>query len=177
MNMQIEQSEFEKYTLSRGSHTSPENGMCAMELVAHLSGEPFSDRPECVSRAIGAFTRNLNDQMNDQARNELLRPALHLVLGTNTTLADEKTRAFMAADWAIRVSAPTLLRALGRDEWAAQLEAIDPIVDLVSARSGKEKARKIADAANASANSIAAARDAIWVSAVELLKRMCEVGR
>jgi len=31
--------------LSRGKHSSPEEGACVMELASMLAGEPFSDHP------------------------------------------------------------------------------------------------------------------------------------
>jgi hypothetical protein len=42
--------------LEAGAHSNPEEGMCAMELVAYVAGEPFTDRPQCTSKVIGAFS-------------------------------------------------------------------------------------------------------------------------
>ena len=62
----------DNYKLEVGAHATFEDGVCAMELVAHLAGEPHSDAPECTSLVIAAFTRGINDQMPDEVRHLLL---------------------------------------------------------------------------------------------------------
>ena len=47
--------------LAVGAHASPDDGMCLLEAVAYVVGEPFSDHPECVSTVIAAFGRSWND--------------------------------------------------------------------------------------------------------------------
>ena len=42
--------------LYRGSHKSG-NEMCAMEAVAFVAGEAWSDHPACASEVIGSFLR------------------------------------------------------------------------------------------------------------------------
>jgi hypothetical protein len=49
--------------LAPGSHSSPREGICAVELASMLAGEKFSDRPRCVCRVIAAFMRSLNDRV------------------------------------------------------------------------------------------------------------------
>ena len=220
-----------KYELRRGKHGSPEQGMCAMELVAFLAGEKHSDQPRCVSPVIGDFVRSINDRMNDGERNRILRPVLHHVMGTRTASEDDRQRGFMCADWAVRVSVSILLRAVKFEEQAVQLESVAPIVDRESANKARLVAievrrfvdKKWAAAANAAANAAAAAaewaanataaaaaaaaaaewaaaaaanataaaewaaaanaavlaeaRESTWVSACDLLVRLCEVGR
>lgn len=63
-------------TLGRGSHSPPSNGMvsaCVMEATAYVSGEGWSDHPECVSPVIGAFLRSWNDSLTETDR-QLLKP-------------------------------------------------------------------------------------------------------
>ena len=148
-------------TLSHGTHGSPDAGMCAMEAVAYVTGEPFSDHPQCVSPVIAAALRTWNDGLPDNAtRNTLLKPLLVLCVGTNTTDDDERIRAAMAADWLVRVQAPAWLRLAGLTDEAAALETLAVIVDtasLVAAQPALNAARKQA-AARAAA--WAAARDA-----------------
>jgi hypothetical protein len=47
--------------LSDGSHRSPDDGGCVMELASMLAGEPFTDRPASVCPVIAAFLRTYND--------------------------------------------------------------------------------------------------------------------
>src|SRR5688500_16148045 len=56
----------EEITLSAGAHKSPEQGMCLLEAVAYVAGEPFSDHPKCVSPVIAAFGRRWNDDLDDE---------------------------------------------------------------------------------------------------------------
>ena len=64
---------FQAMRLSRGKHSSPRYGACAMELASMLAGEPFSDRPRSVSPVISAFMRGYNDLLDDRRRQDLLR--------------------------------------------------------------------------------------------------------
>lgn len=57
--------------LKRGGHRSPQEGMCFMEAVAWIAGEPHSDHPECVSPLLGAFLRSWNDALDDETRQKL----------------------------------------------------------------------------------------------------------
>ncbi len=132
-------------TLDSGAHDSVDAGMCAMEAVAWLAGEPHSDHPQCVCDVIGAAMRKANDRMPPDVRNELLRPLLTKIIGTRGTLKIRKARAFIAADFAVRVFAPMALEAHGRTENAAKLRAAAPIVDKATAEAG----RQLADAADA----------------------------
>jgi hypothetical protein len=78
---------FDVITLEEGSHDNPEDGMCAMEAIAYVQGEPFSDSPACVCPVIAAFMRTWNDDLPDADRDRLLKPLLPLVIGTRSTPA------------------------------------------------------------------------------------------
>jgi hypothetical protein len=65
--------------LSRGRHTSPEDGACVMELASMLSEEPFSDHPPSVCPVIAAFMRVYNDAIDDDRRQDLYRYAAKVV--------------------------------------------------------------------------------------------------
>ena len=47
------------YTLSYGTHSTPDEGRCAMEWVSYLAGEPHSDDPACVSPVLRAYCTSL----------------------------------------------------------------------------------------------------------------------
>jgi hypothetical protein len=67
--------------LEPGSHRSPSDGVCIVELASVLAGETFSDRPRCVCRVIGAFLRSWNDRAGYADRQRLL-PYASRVVGT-----------------------------------------------------------------------------------------------
>jgi hypothetical protein len=39
--------DYDTLTLEAGAHEGPEDGMCVMEAVAFMAGEPFSDLFQC----------------------------------------------------------------------------------------------------------------------------------
>ena len=98
--------------LTRGSH-DPGEGMCAMEAVAFLAGEPHSDAPQCACPALAAFARRLNDGAwpSDVDRTEAMRPAVLALIGTRSTRATGRARAAYLVDCALRWYAPLALMA------------------------------------------------------------------
>src|ERR1700683_5091819 len=69
------------YTLANGTHSTPDDGRCAMEWVSYLAGEPHGDEPACVSPVLRAFCTTLNDRLEDGPR-QRLRPYLARTIGT-----------------------------------------------------------------------------------------------
>ncbi len=65
--------------LGPGSHSSPQEGVCVVELASLFAGERFSDRPRCVCDVIAAYLRALNDRASHPER-QSLRPFSVLVL-------------------------------------------------------------------------------------------------
>jgi hypothetical protein len=84
--------------LARGKHSSPREGVCVMELASMLAGERFSDRPYCVSPAIGGFLRAYNDFIDDRLRQDLYRLA-SAVVGTRGTPEVERMRVRRVIEW------------------------------------------------------------------------------
>ncbi len=189
--------------LDRGSHSSFEEGHCAMELVSWLAGERFSDSPKCVSLVLRAFLIKWNDDADDEGRQKL-KLYLVRVLGTAGDGKDE-ARGWLAVDWVIRHHAPAWLELAGITESAAALRELPPIRDLASlseAQPSLEEERARSAAAWDVAWDVAwdAARAAAWevawgvawdvarkkpveptqlsrqVSALELLERMIDPG-
>jgi len=132
-------------TLLQGAHARG-NGMCAMEAAAYLAGEAHSDHPICVSPVIAAFMRRWNDRPGDAER-QRLKPLVVQVLHTATGRADEQTRAWLCADWAVREHAPLWLDAAGLSQHAAHLRACAPLVDKATAEAARKVARNAATAA------------------------------
>jgi hypothetical protein len=67
--------------LEPGSHRTPDDGVCIVELASMVGGEPFSDRPDCVDPVIGSFLRAWNDGVG-YADRQRLEPYASLVVGT-----------------------------------------------------------------------------------------------
>lgn len=114
--------------LSAGAHSSPEEGMCAMEMVAWLEGLPHSDRPECTCPVLGVFARRINDAMPDDKRDALLKPLLPRLVGT-VSVEHQKARAEVLAWFAIKGCAVPSLRNAGLNELADKLMACTTIAD------------------------------------------------
>jgi len=89
---------YQTVRLSRGRHTSPEDGACVMELASMLAAEPFSDHPPSVCPVIAAFLRVYNDAVGDDRRQELYRYASKVV----GSRASEEVTALRAAHLAER---------------------------------------------------------------------------
>jgi len=179
-------------TLSSGGHNSRESGVCAMEAVAWMAGEPHSDRPQCVSPMIAEFLRSWNDSLSDESRTELIAPLLSMTIGTRTTPEAEETRGWKVLDWMIRVSLPTwldlteslrphaeLLRSLA-EVTALTIDVILPA--LYAARSAADSAaRSAADSAARSAAYSAADSvlspvvNVLQLSACGLIKLLCTI--
>lgn len=131
------------YTLSKGQHASPEEGWCAMELVAYLAGEAHSDSPECADPALGRLVIGLNDHLPDDLRQQLL-PYLDRMIGTAED-GRAQERLYMMLDWGFRVVAPEALEGRGdRRDWADELRALEPVVDTATMRAAERVARDAA---------------------------------
>ena len=65
--------DLDNLTLLHGTHESAADGVCLMEAVAWLAGEPHSDHPACSDVALAAYGRSLNDRLEDDER-QLLKP-------------------------------------------------------------------------------------------------------
>lgn len=155
--------------LLKGSHESFEAGMCAMEAAAYIAGEEYSDKPKCVSPALGAYVRRLNDVLPDDLR-QRLKDYIPRLLNTAGDGKDQG-RAFIAADHAVRYFAPQALRCAGSVAQAEMLEKLAPITTIEAAGAAGEAAGAAAGAAaraaagdEASAAAWAAASAAAWAA-------------
>jgi hypothetical protein len=111
---------YQTIKLSRGKHSSPEDGACVMELASMLAGERFSDHPASVCPVIGSVLRAYNDSVDDDRRQDLYAYAAKVV-GSSSSPRVQLARADCLAVRAlrkrdhrwIRSFLPDLLRALG----------------------------------------------------------------
>jgi len=115
-------------TLSTGSHPTRAAGVCAMEAVAWLAGEPHTHAPTCVDSDIVNFVIAINDWWSDANRQRLI-PYLPRLLGTardNDHPAREQCY-YLLLDWYARVSVPARLDKEGKHEMAAIMRALHPL--------------------------------------------------
>jgi hypothetical protein len=84
--------------LSRGRHSSPEEGACVMELASMLAGERFTDHPESVCPVIGSFLRTYNDSIDDERRQDLYYYASRVV-GSRSSEEVQQARSEYVERW------------------------------------------------------------------------------
>jgi hypothetical protein len=168
--------DMETLTLTYGSHSNRNQGVCLMEAVAWFAGQKHTDHPPCVSPVLASFGISLNDNRDDAARQQL-RQFIPRLPGTAGDGQDE-TRGYLALDWLIRVYLPAWLDLAGLDGEATQLQELAPIASLETAeaagpvvRNARTKAAATraaawtAAGAAAGAAARAAAGDAAWDAA------------
>jgi hypothetical protein len=90
---------YQTIKLSKGKHSSAEDGACEMELSSMLAGEPFTDHPASVCPVIGSFMRAYNDSVDDSRRQDLYAYA-SMVVGSRTSADVQRTRAEFLTAWA-----------------------------------------------------------------------------
>lgn len=160
-------TDLQEINLAFGAHDSREQGMCLMEAVAFLAGEPHTDRPQCVCPALAAFGRAWNDGLPDEDRNRLLKPFIRRLINTRSTPEVKQRRAYMAADWTVRVAAPVWLRAAGLVGEAGSLEALAPLASADACRDAVPTIRRVREAVLAAGDAgVYAARTAARAAAV-----------
>lgn len=157
----------ETIRLSAGAHEDPGAGMCAMELVAYLAGEPHSDHPACACPALARFVRHWNDGLpTDADRDRLLKPIVPALVGTRAPRAVEEGRAWLAIDWLVRAHLPAWLDAAGLADAAAALRAAPEIASVVAALEAAPLVVRAKDEATASSAArepvLAATYNAAW---------------
>ena len=135
----------DELVLSVGAHESQDLGACVMEAASVVAGEPWSDRPTCVSPVIGRFLRRWNDTLPWRPRQSLKR-FICPVIGTRTTDADEELRLRLVQDWVARTYAPAWLSLAGLRPHADALSTLLPltITTIAEARSALIAARDAA---------------------------------
>lgn len=113
--------------LSHGAHSTPTDGLCFMEMVAFIERLPHSDTPECTCPVIAAYARGVNDQLDNEARQEL-KPYLPRVVGT-VSPEYESMRAMYLAQYVLRECIPERLRFHGFAKEALEVSSQDIKID------------------------------------------------
>lgn len=111
--------------VEHGAHDNREEGMCVMEAVAYIAGEPHDDHPMCVSQAITEVMIQTNDSLDDESRQRLLE-VVPEIIGTGWN-GPGKTMAERAAECrqieAMRLRAGQILEEADLD--GGQIGAIE----------------------------------------------------
>jgi hypothetical protein len=84
--------------LEPGSHRSPDEGVCVVELSSMVAGESFSDRPDCVCQVIAAYLRAWNDRAGYAQRQRLV-PYATRVIGSRADRATTRRRRDLCLVW------------------------------------------------------------------------------
>jgi hypothetical protein len=104
----------ESLHLAPGSHSSPRDGVCVVELASLLAGEKFSDHPRCVCDVIAAFLRSLNDRVAHADR-QRLRPYAGCAVGSRAARQiTRRRRDACLAGAGVRIEGGPIRRLLGR---------------------------------------------------------------
>jgi hypothetical protein len=100
--------------LEPGSHRSPRDGVCLLELTSILAKEEFSDRPHCVCKVIAAFLRSWNDR-SSHAERQRLRPYAERVIDSRSSRTVTHRRRDICLIWSgADLSGNALSRAIRR---------------------------------------------------------------
>jgi hypothetical protein len=151
--------------LEFGSHDSPDDGVCIVELASMLAGEPFSDRPACVCPVVAAYLRGWNDRLGHRDRQRLV-PYAERVVGSRADRATTDLRrdvCLVAAGAGLRGG--TVRRALARASMRMR----------ILWRLGPVEALRLDEGAGAYAARISFRRDGVD-SAFDLLEVLLMIG-
>lgn len=110
------------FTLESGSHGDPRDGVCVMEAVAWLAGEPHSDHPICACPVISRYCMALNDRMPDEQRQRLIA-FLPRLIGSHSPDHCQRRYEYLARQ-AVTVFVPLALDAARLPKLAAKLRAL-----------------------------------------------------
>lgn len=170
----IRELDLDALVLKRGVHEENSNlEMSIMEAVSFVSGEPWSDHPECVCEALGDFFRSWNDSIDEVKLQHLKRYIVPLV-GTND--GNSIQRSWMAFDWLTRVYTPEVMDENYDLRTHARLLKSLPKIDSAGAL---DAAKETIYAANYVSHEAASefaslpwweARDAAWNAATRCLR-------
>ena len=94
--------------LASGAHKTPAEGVCVMECVAYLQGEPYTDHPECACPVITAFVALSSDGMTN-AQRQVLGERVLRIAGSRSTPDIAIRRLHFLASYVTRTHVPLAL--------------------------------------------------------------------
>ncbi|MEG9524872.1 MAG: glycosyltransferase family 61 protein [Hyphomicrobiales bacterium] len=138
-------------TLAAGQHADAGAGLCALEAVAYVAGEPHSDQPACASPSLAAFIRTWSDRLPQDERDALILPLVPRLVGTRGSDALERRRSALVLDWLVRTHVPAWFRLAKLNVEADELAdrpSLTDVADLAAWCDHLKRARKRAAVAN-----------------------------
>lgn len=114
------------FSLSTGKHSLPQQGMCLMECVAFIAGEPHSDAPQCASPVVAELARVINDSAFDEGRQMLLRRILQIATSRGTP-EQEHARFGRLTDFVVREHLVALFNDASLPDFATQVLLLAPL--------------------------------------------------
>jgi hypothetical protein len=164
-DIRAREPEIGRLRLAPGSHSSPRDGVCVVELASLLAGERFSDRPDCVCRVIAGYLRSLNDRVSHSDRQRPL-PYAQRAVGSRGGRTLTHARRDLCLVWAgARPGAGPIRRLFGRLAMRARVWVVV----------GARQAFRLDDGAGEYAARVVFARHGTK-AAFNLLDRLFEVG-
>src|SRR5580700_1366681 len=96
--------------------------VCMVQAADWLAGgKGQTDHPDCVSRKIADYCISLNDSLLFKDHRDMLKPYCSKIVGSAGESGErEVKRAYLFADYAIRVFAPIWLRAHPKQKFDAE---------------------------------------------------------
>ena len=152
----------EDLVISHGSHQSRADGMCVMELVAYLAGEPHTVTPACACPIVTKAAQVLNDGApNDETRTRVLRPYLGRLATSRADRQTEERRVWALVDLSVRTIAADAMEMAHLPIPAATLRGLARVHTIERAKAAEAAAW---DEAWAARRAWAAARAAAWAA-------------
>lgn len=104
-------------TLSYGGRQYTKDGICAMEVVSCIAGEPFSAHPNCACPMVSTFMIGFNDSLTSNKDRDLwLKPLIPYIIDSKVLLENghedmdvQIKRAIIAGDFVLRKFVPFTL--------------------------------------------------------------------
>lgn len=126
--------ELSVFELSAGKHDEPANGLCALEAVAWLDGQPHSDRPRGVCEALRDFVVMMNDTAPSNELRQKLVPYLPRLIGTEDQRAfGKRMKLLNAAKYPVRderlaAEFMSFPRTPTNEQWLGYFAALDQML-------------------------------------------------
>ena len=142
--------------LDTNSHDSIEKGICVMEAVSYVAGEPWADHPKCACPILTEYAIRMNDRFNDEDRQKL-KPLIPLLVGTRASEEDREKVQIARKRFIIwrnvTVTYPLIIDQLkGCEEYAAKLRAFQNNAESMKEAAAYLKENREAIRKNAYAN-------------------------
>lgn len=137
MNTRVRVLDLDTVWLQPGMHGAPGPGshvpfMCLMEAISYIAGEPWSDRPRCVSPLLVGYGRMVND-LTDPHTRQKLKALIPSLLGTgrdrHQAQTDDSERTFLLASSMMRRWLPDFLERKAHFKLEQKVRLLPAVVD------------------------------------------------